>query len=106
VSTAVILGGAFGISPDPLYASSPPATVTITGRGFTTTYGMPRVVYYYNDGTFVGAKTATSATSTSISAAPPSSLNTDPSGVYVGIIQNATSGGGWQEVGSVALYLI
>ncbi|MGB6387265.1 MAG: hypothetical protein WBD25_15500 [Terriglobales bacterium] len=98
--------GEFAISPSTVYSSSPPATVSITGSGFSTTYGMPQVAYYYNDGTYVGEVTATTANPTTISAAPPSGLSSDPSGIYVGEIQNATAGGGWQTVGVVALNLV
>lgn len=94
------------ITPSTLSSSNPPATVSIEGKGFATTYGKPRVEYYYNDGTYVGAVTATTATSTSISAPPISGLSSDPTGVYVGLIQNATSGGGWTTIGSVALNLV
>jgi hypothetical protein len=102
-----VLGGYanFVVSPNPLYSSSLPSTVTISGSGFAKTYGMPRVEYYYNDGTYVGEETAPTATSTSISAPPPSGLSSDPTGVYVGLIQNATSGGGWTTIGATALEL-
>ncbi|MGH9434036.1 MAG: hypothetical protein ACRD3T_21105, partial [Terriglobia bacterium] len=92
-------GGQYEASPNPLYASSPPAAVTVTGSGFSTTYGMPRVEYYYNDGTYVGEEVATQATSTWISGPPPSNLSSLPSGVYVGAIQNETEGGGWAIIG-------
>src|ERR1035438_1879743 len=95
--------GSFTISPSTLYSASPPGAVSITGNGFTTTYGMPRVAYYYNDGTYVGEVTATTASPTRISAAPPSGLGSDPTGIYVGMVQNATAGGGWQTVGVVSL---
>jgi hypothetical protein len=98
-------GGDYIISPNPLSSSNVPATVSISGKGFTTTYGMPRVQYYYNDGTYVGEVTATTANSTTISAPPVSGLSSDPSGIYVGVIQNATSGGGWTTIGIAALNL-
>jgi hypothetical protein len=106
VSGDAVKSASYSASPNPLDSSSPPATVSITGSGFTTTYGMPKVEYYYDDGTYVGAETATAATSTSISAPPPSGLGSDPTGIYVGLIQNATAGGGWTTIGVAALDLV
>jgi hypothetical protein len=106
IATGDLGSGEYTISPSTVDSSSPPATVSITGSGFSTTYGMPQVAYYYNDGTYVGEVTATTANPTTISAAPPSGLSSDPSGIYVGEIQNATAGGGWQTVGVVALNLV
>ncbi|MGB2606528.1 MAG: hypothetical protein WBC78_23190 [Candidatus Sulfotelmatobacter sp.] len=104
-TTGLSYGGNYTASPNPLSSSDVPAAVSISGRGFTTTYGMPRVEYYYNDGTYVGEVTATKASSTTISAPPVSGLSSDPSGIYVGLIQNATAGGGWTTIGIAALNL-
>lgn len=48
------------VSPSSIDLENPPATVTITGSGFDTTYGMPRVEYFDATGFMVGSTNATS----------------------------------------------
>ena len=71
-------------NPSSINLLAPPATVTITGQGFDTTYGIPRVEYFNSDGYLVGSVYATSVSSdgTSLVAAVP-----NLSGVYSGTYQ-------------------
>ncbi len=71
-------------SPSSVYLPTPPATATITGQSFDTTYGMPRVDYTDSNGYLVGSVYATSVSSdgTSLQANMP-----DLSNVYSGTYQ-------------------
>ncbi|HJR06332.1 MAG TPA: hypothetical protein VJ842_03655 [Pyrinomonadaceae bacterium] len=75
---------ALAASPSSVNLLSPPATVTVTGQSFDTTYGMPRVDYFDGNGYLVGGVYATSVGSggTSLQANVP-----DLSGVYSGTYQ-------------------
>lgn len=96
---------ALSASPSSVNLMSPPATVTVTGQGFDTTYGMPRVDYFDGNGYLVGGVYATSVGSggTSLQANVP-----DLSYVYTGIYQvrvvNKTSSGYYvHTVGSATM---
>lgn len=70
-------------SPSSVYLPSPPATATITGQSFDTTYGMPRVDYVDSNGYLVGSVYANSVSGgTSLQANMP-----DLSYVYSGTYQ-------------------
>lgn len=47
-------------NPSTIDLNNPPATVTITGQYFDTTYGMPRVEYFDSNGFLVGSTLASS----------------------------------------------
>jgi hypothetical protein len=69
---------------------SPPATATITGDLFDTTYGMPRVEYFDGNGYLVGSVFATSvSSSTSLTASVPD-LSSAYSGSYLIRVTNKT----------------
>ena len=51
---------ALSASPSSIDLESPPSTATITGSGFDTTYGMPRIEYFDSTGFLVGSTTANS----------------------------------------------
>lgn len=51
---------ALSVNPSTIDLNNPPATVTITGQGFDTIYGMPRVEYFDSNGFLVGSTFASS----------------------------------------------
>ena len=51
--------GFFSASPDAVDVNAPPSTGTITGSGISTTYGMPVVSYYDENGYLLAERTAT-----------------------------------------------
>ena len=78
-------------SPSSIYLPSPPATATITGQSFDTTYGMPRVEYFDSSGYLVGSVYATSVSGggTSLDASVPD-LSSAYSGTYAIRVTNKT----------------
>jgi hypothetical protein len=96
---------ALSASPSSVNLQSPPATVTVTGQGFDTTYGMPRVDYYDGNGYLVGGAYATSVGSggTSLQANVPD-LCYVYSGTYQVRVVNKTSSGYYvHTVGSATM---
>jgi hypothetical protein len=96
---------ALSASPATVYLPSPPATATITGQSFDTTYDMPRVEYFDSNGYLVGSVYANSVSGdgTSLEANMP-----DLSNVYTGTYQirvtNKTSDGYYTHtVGTAAM---
>lgn len=92
-------------SPSSVYLPSPPATATVTGQSFDTTYGMPRVDYFDSNGYFIGGTYATSVDSggTSLQANVPD-LSYVYSGTYQVKVVNKTSSGYYvHTVGSASL---
>jgi hypothetical protein len=92
-------------SPSSVYLPSPPATATVTGQSFDTTYGTPRVDYFDNNGYFIGGTYATSVDSggTSLQANVPD-LSYVYSGTYQVKVVNKTSSGHYvHTVGSATL---
>lgn len=83
---------ALSASPSSVNLLSPPATVIVTGQGFDTTYGMPRVDYFDGNGYLVGGVYATSVGSggTSLQANVPD-LSYVYSGTYQVRVVNKTS---------------
>ena len=76
--------------PSSINLLSPPSTVTITGDLFDTTYGMPRVEYFDDDGYLVGSVYATSVSGgTSLTANVPD-LSSAYSGSYQIRVTNKT----------------
>lgn len=99
-----VITSPFQFEPNPLDTSSLPATVTITGQGFSTQYGLPLVQYFDLSGTLVAQMNAETVSSDGTSiAAPPPALSGVVSGTYVGFISNANASGGWDLVGTVSL---
>lgn len=86
-------------SPSSVYLLSPPATVTITGQSFDTTYGMPQVEYFDSNGYLVGSAYATSVSSngTSLQADMPD-LSNVYSGTYQVKVTNKTSQGYYAHI--------
>ncbi|MGH9573996.1 MAG: hypothetical protein ACRD40_10765 [Candidatus Acidiferrales bacterium] len=68
---------------------------------------MPMVQYYSLDGTLVDEENATSVSQdgTSISG-PVGDISQLPAGTYVGIVNNAGSGGSWEYVGTVGVSIM
>ena len=68
---------------------------TITGSGFTSTYGMPVVGYYNSQGDLVVQSTATViASNGTYIEAPTPNLSGVTLGTYAGLVANKTSTGG------------
>jgi hypothetical protein len=78
---------------------SPPATGTITGQSFETTYGMPMVEYFDSNGYLVASVYATSVSSdgTSLQANMPN-LSNVYSGTYQVKVTNKTYDGYYLNV--------
>jgi hypothetical protein len=86
-------------SPSSVYLPSPPASATITGQSFDTTYGMPRVDYVDSNGYLVGSADANSVTGggTSLQATVPD-LSYVYSGTYQVKVTNKTYEGYYAHV--------
>lgn len=92
-------------SPSSIYLPTPPATATVTGQSFDTTYGMPRVDYFDGNGYLIGGVYATSVSSdgTSLQASVPD-LSYVYSGTYQVRVMNKTSSGYYvHTVGSATM---
>jgi hypothetical protein len=78
-------------TPSSIDLNNPPATVTITGQGFDTTYGMPRVEYFDGNGFLLGSVYANSVSGggTSLEANVPN-LSSAYSGTYQIRVTNKT----------------
>lgn len=107
ITTSVAFESPFAFSPQPLDASNPPATVTITGQGFSAQYGMPLIQYFDIYGNLVAQATAQSVApdGTWIQAPSPSFVGI-AGGTYAGFISNATAGGGWSLLGAAAVTVV
>ncbi len=105
--TTITIGDVDAFSPNPVNTSSLPATVTITGSGFTATYGMPLAQYYDSAGTLVAQESATEVGSggTSITGPTPSNLASLESGLYTVVVSNAVAGGNWEVAGAASVNL-
>lgn len=86
-------------SPASVYLPSPPATGTVTGQSFQTTYDMPRVDYFDGNGYLVGSAPATSVSGdgTSLQANMPN-LSNAYSGTYQVRVTNKTSEGYYSHI--------
>jgi hypothetical protein len=85
-------------SPSSVYLPSPPATATITGQSFDTTYGMPMVDYIDSNGYLAGSVYANSVTGgTSLQANMPT-LNNVYSGTYQVKVINKTDEGYYAHI--------
>ncbi len=95
------LSNGFGMSPNPIYSYAPPSTGTVSGSGFSYTYGMPMVQYYSMDGTLVAQETASyvAPDGTSIQI-PGFNTSTLAAGTYIGFINNAGANGTWTYAGT------
>jgi hypothetical protein len=92
-------------SPSSINLANPTATVTITGQGFDTTYGMPRVEYFDANGFWVGTTDATSVWGggTALQCNVPN-LSQVYSGTYTIRVTNKTSQGYYSHrVGTASL---
>lgn len=90
-------------NPSVVYLPSPPATVTITGHSFDTTYGMPIVEYFDSNGYMVGSVYASSVSSdgTSLEASLPN-LSYVYSGTYQIKVTNMTYEGYYLNIVGIA----
>jgi len=96
---------ALSASPSSVNLQSPPATVSVTGQSFDTTYGMPRVDYFDGNGYLVGGVYATSVANggTALQANVPD-LSYVYSGTYQVKVVNKTSSGYYvHTVGSATM---
>lgn len=94
----------FAFNPNPIYLVNPPATTSIKGSGFKSTYGMPVAQYFSLKGVLVAQATAASVSTdgTTIVANTPS-LSGLPVGEYAGIISNIAADGTLAYVGTVSV---
>lgn len=92
-------GGSLSANPSSVYLPSPPSTVTITGQGFDTTYGMPRVEYFDGSGYLVGSVYASSVSGggTSLDASVPD-LSAAYTGNYVIRVTNKSYQGYYSQI--------
>jgi len=90
---------ALSASPSSVYLPSPPASGTVTGQSFATTYGMPRVDYFDNYGYLVGSAYATSVAGdgTSLQANMPD-LSNAYSGSYQVKVTNKSDNGYYMDI--------
>jgi hypothetical protein len=93
-----------GVNPESLNPANPPATITLTGSGFSSTYGMPVIQYFDPQGNFINQAAANSVSSdgTTIVANTPG-LSQLPAGVYAGVISNVASDGSYQYVSTASI---
>lgn len=96
----------FAMSPDSIDVNAPPATATFTGEGVDTTYGMPKIEFYDEYGTYFDQTTATtvSADGTWLQASVPS-LAGLYSGIYTIVIVNATPDGSRNAIGTASVWV-
>jgi hypothetical protein len=58
--TSTLAGfNSFAVSPSSIDLEAPPATMSVTGTGISSTYGMPVVDFYDNNSNFIARTTAT-----------------------------------------------
>jgi len=95
---------ALSASPSSIDLENPPATVTITGQSFDTTYGMPRVEYFDGSGYLVGSTYASSVSGgTSLDCYVPD-LSSAYSGTYQIRVTNKTYQGYYsQRIGTATV---
>lgn len=90
----------YTFNPDPLNPAFPPGSVTITGSGFSSTYGMPVVQYFDLNGNLVAQAQGTSLSpdGTTLGLATPNFTELGQ-GTFAGVINNIASDGSYQYVG-------
>lgn len=90
-------------NPSSIDLTNPPSTVTISGQGFDTTYGMPRVEYFDGNNYLLGTVYATSVSGggTSLVASVPN-LSAAYSGTYQIRVTNKTYLGYYNHIVGVA----
>ena len=98
-------GEALTFSPGRLYESKLPSSVSGKASGISSQYGMPVLQYFDLTGTLIAQTSASSATSSSITAATPN-LSTVPTGTYGGLIQNVENSGSYSPVGGGAEFVV
>lgn len=97
----------FTASPDVINASSPPATIDVTGNGSANLYGTPMIAFYdefgnvvasgpanqllYNNGSVSGVRVNTS------------DLSQAYDGTYTGLVHNVHADGTWEVIGAAAI---
>lgn len=103
----VVPGTAFTASPGIINSASPPTSITITGSGLTSNYGMPLLQYFAPDGTLAAHQTASSVSSDGTTmTASVGSLSSVIPGLYTGMISNAGPNGTYSLVGATNVQVI
>jgi len=92
----------FSVSPDTINGASPPGTMTVSGSGIDTTYGMPQVVIYDEAGSLMYASAADTIASDG-SWATFSQVPALYNGNYLVIVQNVQSDGSLANLGDGVL---
>lgn len=85
-------------NPSSVYLPSPPASGTVTGQEFDTTYGMPRVDYFDSNGYLVGSAYATSVSGATWLQANMPDLSNAYSGTYQVRVTNKRSDGYYSHI--------
>jgi hypothetical protein len=85
-------------NPASVYLPSPPASGTVTGQEFDTTYGMPRVDYFDSNGYLVGSADATSVSGGTWLQANMPDLSNAYSGTYQVRVTNKRSDGYYSHI--------
>lgn len=98
-----VAASAISVSPNPINTTSPPNSITVTGQGFSTTYGMPLLQYFALDGTLVAQETATSVSGGTSMQVSGGGISQMPVGTYAGYVSNAGPNGSWNYVGTAGL---
>jgi hypothetical protein len=99
------LGATF--SPTAYNTAQPPSTITVTGTGFSSTYGQPIVQFYDEAGQFYWEATTVGSTSTTVTVDTPT-LAAGSNGAYVGyegIVLNENASGDYYGVGTAILHV-
>jgi hypothetical protein len=105
LSTSTTQGNAFTFLPRPLYTDGSAGNVAkISGGGFSSQYGMPRVEYFDSTGAVISQADATAVASDgSWISAPIPNLSEVIAGSYVGIVFNASANGGYTFAGTTSV---
>ncbi len=106
-SSVEAMNSAFVVNPNPIYLSNLPSQITITGSGFSSTYGMPVVQYYSLQGTLIASTTVSyvSPDGSTISTPTPN-LSQVPPAAYAGIISNVGPSGALIYAGAASVIVM
>ena len=92
---------AFSMTPKTLDVTALPGTLTITGTGITTTYGMPHVQIWDSLGNKVGESVATSVSSGTVLVTPTPAVSLVPTETYGLEVLNLHEDGTMAPVGAL-----
>lgn len=102
-SVPQVIASPFTLSPNPINTTAPPSSVTVTGEGLNTTYGLPLIQYYDLNGNLVAQENATSVSSPTAMVVSGGGISHLPVGTYAGYVSNAGPNGTWNYVGTGSL---